>query len=194
MDQPAGEQEDDEARSVGRIDMVIAGKNQDGSLTRDWCAVELQAVYFSGDSMAEDFPAVQQQLEDGPATNLPPAGPTGGRRPDFRSSGPKRLLPQLQIKVPSLRRWGKKMVVVIDASFHSTFGPMRRADDVSNADIIWCVVGYDEGPSGDIATLKVLGMVMTTLEEAVIGLTAGKPRSKPAFEQTLWGKVGKDTY
>ena len=32
-----------------------------------------------------------------------------GQRPDYRSSAPK-IMPR-QIKVPALRRWGKKMVV-----------------------------------------------------------------------------------
>lgn len=35
------------------------------------------------------------------------------RRPDLRSSGPKRLMPRLQIKVPTISRWGEEMAVVI---------------------------------------------------------------------------------
>ena len=197
MEAEAGQQpadDDEEARSVGRIDMVLAAADEDGEPTGDWCAVELQAVYFQGDGMKDEWAAIRHQAE----TRLPgdeaPPGPAGNRRPDFRSSGPKRLLPQLQIKVPSLRRWGKKMAVVVDAPFFSTFGPMKRADHVSNADIVWCVVGYGQSPEAGLFKLCVLGTYMTTLEEAVIGLTAGKARPKPDFEASLWEKLGGEAY
>ena len=53
----------------------------------------MQAVYFSGKSMENDF--VQMRTWTGPGLLFPQVQ----RRPDFRSSGPKRLMPQLQIKV-----------------------------------------------------------------------------------------------
>jgi hypothetical protein len=86
----------DDTRSVGRIDMLLLSTDETGNETRDWCAVELQAVYFSGGNMGKEFTAIE--ADSGPAPPLP----VGRRRPDFRSSGPKRLLPQLQIKVPLL--------------------------------------------------------------------------------------------
>ncbi len=189
--QPA---DDEDARSVGRIDMVLAAADENGEPTGDWCAVELQAVYFQGDGMKAEWVAIRQQAEARLGNNEAPPEPVKNRRPDFRSSGPKRLLPQLQIKVPSLRRWGKKMAVVVDAPFFTTFGPMKRADHVSNADIVWCVVGYERHPEDGLFGLRVLGTYMTTLEEAVIGLTAGKPMSKPDFEAILWAKLGSETY
>src|SRR5262249_29127554 len=68
-----------------------------------WCALEIQAVYFSGKSMGREFAAIAQH--EGLAIPFPAAH----RRPDYRSSGPKRLMPQLQIKVPHCdgggRRW-----------------------------------------------------------------------------------------
>ncbi len=84
---------------VGRIDNVLVYPNRDPMY---WCALEIQAVYFSGSSMSREFAVL---------TGLDTLGipfPVGHRRPDYRSSGPKRLMPQLQIKVPTLRRWGKK--------------------------------------------------------------------------------------
>jgi hypothetical protein len=64
-------------------------------------------VYFYGASMTAEF----KMLRYHEAAGVPFLA---GHRPDYRSSGPKRLMPQLQIKVPSLRRWGKKMAVVVD--------------------------------------------------------------------------------
>jgi hypothetical protein len=73
--------------------------------------LEFQAVYFSGMSMENDFKLMREWI------GLGVPFPQVQRRPDFRSSGPKRLMPQLQIKVPTISRWGKKMTVVIDSSF-----------------------------------------------------------------------------
>lgn len=173
------------SESVGRIDMVLVNDDEPDQ----WCAVELQAVYFSGASMTPEFRAIREHATQYPNYNGPAPGPVGLRRPDFRSSGPKRLLPQLQIKVPSLRRWGKKMVVVVDVSFFNTFGPMQKTDHVSNADIVWCVVGYEENATKERSKLSVRGLFYATLEESIIGLTAGKPKSLPEFERKLGEKV-----
>jgi hypothetical protein len=94
MDEGAGEGDD-----VGRIDHVLV---HPAAHPMRWCALEIQAVYFSGTSMGAEF----QMLRDHEGDSLP--FPARHRRPDYRSSGPKRLMPQLQIKVPILRRWGEK--------------------------------------------------------------------------------------
>ena len=117
----------DNEEGVGRIDRVLLQIDTDGKIL-DWCAIEMQAVYFSGPGMQPYFDRL------GESEILP--NPVGRRRPDYRSSGPKRLMPQLQVKVPSLRRWGKKMVVVVDRRFFNTLGKMKRANHPSNADIV----------------------------------------------------------
>jgi hypothetical protein len=177
-------------KSGGVCSLAIYLKEEDGTVILDpdnpdlvtlcpmrfWqnYTIEMQAVYFSGQGMKTEFKAI----EDEP-TNL--LFPTAIRRPDFRSSGPKRLMPQLQIKVPALRRWGKTMAVVIDKSFFASIAPMRRAPHISNADIAWFVVNYD-GPQGE---LRVSDIVLTTLESSVEGLTAGEPITKEEFEKEL---------
>jgi hypothetical protein len=126
--------------------------------------VEIQAVYFSGDSMNRDFQGILSREGQG----LP--FPAGKRRPDYRSSGPKRLMPQLQIKVPTLRRWGKKMAVVVDEDFFKAMGRMKTEDEMSNCDVAWFAVRYDEALS-----LGAGGVYLTTLEESVDSLAAGAP-------------------
>ena len=91
-------------KSAGRIDLVVASNAQ----ASQWYALEIQAVYFSGPSMSTEF---QTLLTDN--GTLPPA-PTDNRRPDWRSSSAKRLMPQLETKVPTLRQWGKKVAVAVD--------------------------------------------------------------------------------
>jgi hypothetical protein len=164
---------------VGRIDLVFVHPDD----MNKWCAVEMQAVYFSGGEMSQDVTAIKAWSGNG----IPM--PAGIRRPDFRSSGPKRLMPQLMIKVPTLRRWGKKMVVVVDKAFFGAMDVMVRADHVSNCDIVWVVVRYDEVPGSATATLAIHETFFTTLEEAIIGLTAGSPTTLPEFETKLQEKI-----
>lgn len=168
------------SEDVGRIDMVLADSN---SKTFNWCAVELQAVYFSGGAMAKDYPVIRSH-----SGNTVPM-PGANRRPDFRSSGPKRLMPQLQIKVPTLRRWGKKMAVVVDRPFFDSLGEMDHVADVSNCDIAWCIVSYDEQLGSNSPSLKVDEIRLTTLERAVEGLTAGHPTTLSDFENKIRAKI-----
>lgn len=171
--------EDEEGDDVGRIDQIILVPD---SKPLDWCALEVQAVYLSGKTMNIDFANISDYQGDG----LP--FPAGMHRPDYRSSGPKRLMPQLQIKVPTLRRWGKKMVVVVDKYFFDALAPMEMVNDISNCDIVWFVVAIEEPGSETIAHLVPYAIRYTTLERAVEGLTAGIPVSKKVFEERILEK------
>lgn len=154
------------AREVGRIDNVLIIPN---STPLQWCAVEIQAVYFSGTRMEVEFEALRTADEPLPF-------PMAHRRPDYRSSGPKRLMPQLQIKVPTLSRWGKKMAVVVDEQFFRALGRMDRANDISNCDVAWFVVKYDEAHR-----LTPNDIYLTTLQQSVSGLVAAQPVSQSAL-------------
>ena len=171
---------DAKREDVGRIDLVLV----DPGDPTNWCAVELQAVYFSGGAMSKDNESIRNHTNP---NGVPfPGAP---RRPDFRSSGPKRLMPQLMIKVPSLRRWGKKMVVVIDRSFLEAMDEMEPVEHISNCDIVWVVVRYDEAIDPGKATLVIDKTVYTTLDGSIKGLTAGNPTTLPDFEEKLQGKL-----
>jgi hypothetical protein len=172
LDTTAGSEDAPDA--VGQIDMVLVDETQ---ATLPWCALEIQAVYFSGPSMASQFAVLREWI--GP--DLP--FPDKTRRPDFRSSGPKRLMPQLQTKVPTLRRWGRKMAVEVDLPFWQSLGAMDRVASISNCDVAWFVVRYAPTASG--FTLVPHALHLTTLERAVEGLTGGVPVSLEAFEQEL---------
>ncbi len=175
-DSDVGSEKDD----VGKIDLVFLHPSK---TPKEWCAIEIQAVYFSGAAMSKDHPAISAGVN-----GIVPM-PGGMRRPDFRSSGPKRLMPQLQIKVPSLRRWGKKMVVVVDSPFLNAMAAMPSVDHISNCDIVWCIVDYEE--KATTAELFVQMVQYTTLEDSVIGLTAGTPTTLPDFEDRLLKKAIK---
>ena len=179
-DANAGREEHTGRKEVGRIDHVLVHP-ETGALS--WCALEMQAVYFSGAAMSREFEMLLAAKSD----TLP--FPAGRRHPDYRSSGPKRLMPQLQIKVPTLRRWGKKMGVVVDRSFYEALGRVEEVEDLSSCDIAWFVVRYDEEENGEYRLVPDL-VHLTTLERAVEGLTAGHPVTLSTFEERIREKLG----
>lgn len=180
----AGATTDNEGgEDVGRIDMVLVSSKTPPGAPMEWAALEIQAVYFSGSAMKGEFEALEDETVDWVTF------PTGRRRPDYRSSGPKRLMPQLQIKVPTLRRWGKKMAVVVDRAFFDSIGEMDNVADISNADIAWFVVRFEE-VEGQTRTRIVRDEVrFTTLERSVEGLTGGKAVPLPTFEDRISDKL-----
>lgn len=172
------EEEEATPDDVGRIDLVLVHPDRD---QLRWCAVEMQAVYFSGKEMKWEYDLARNYA----ALGVP--FPAKNHRPDYRSSGPKRLMPQLQIKVPTLRRWGKKMAVVVDEAFFSSLGKMDNVSDPSNADIAWFVVRLKR--VNGVAKLEPAFHRFTTLERAVEGLTAGLPVTLRQFESNILTKL-----
>jgi hypothetical protein len=177
---PTEAQSEEISDSVGRIDKVLVAP---GVKPLSWCPLEVQAVYFSGKAMKDEFSAILNRPDD------PLPFPLHLRRPDYRSSAPKRLMPQLQIKVPSLRRWGKKMAVVVDRSFFQAMGKMRTVRHISNCDVVWFVVKFEERQG--VYRLTPDTTHYTTLEDSVEGLTAGVPVSLEVFEQRVLERLGR---
>jgi hypothetical protein len=177
----------DEGADVGRIDMILVDEAHLTDYVLPWAALEIQAVYFSGAEMGKEFTAIREDLAAGGDGYV---FPTANRHPDYRSSGPKRLMPQLQIKVPTLRRWGKRMAVVVDRSFFSSIGTMSTFDHISNADIAWFIVDFASVDGEPRYTLTKHAVFYTTLEDAVIGLTGGTAVTMPEFERRIREKCG----
>jgi hypothetical protein len=175
LDSAAGE-------DVGRIDMILVASNLPDGVDQKWCAVEIQAVYFSGREMAIEFRDIEARF--GVA-----AMPVEGRRPDYRSSGPKRLMPQLQIKVPTLRRWGKKMAILVDHAFFLSMGTMKRVEHLSNCDVVWFLADFVRSDDGKCFQLTIVDEFGTTLESAIDGLTGGEAVSLEDFEGRVRAKI-----
>lgn len=164
-------------KPVGKIDTLLVSEAE-GHI--DWCAVEMQAVYFSGEEMKTEFDDLLHNNDKLPF-------PVKNRRPDWRSSGPKRLMPQLQIKVPTLRRWGKKLAVVTDVAFFRALGEMAETSDIWNSDIAWFVVDYELHETN--ASVYLVERHFTTLESSIDGLVGGEPISKKEFEKQIISKL-----
>lgn len=168
-------------RPAGKIDMVVA-RAVDGNL--QWYGLEIQAVYFSGKGMQSEYVALQN--DDDPC----PPFPGAVRRPDWRSSSAKRLMPQLQIKVPTLRRWGSKLAVAVDGPFFESIGgpsshPRR---DLNDGDIIWMVPLLLPKDGGGFRLSRGHWEVLT-LEESSKKLLAAQTISRSRFEQSLLDKL-----
>lgn len=173
--------EEKTSKKAGRIDWILVNPETMNNGDLEWCAVETQALYFSGDKMRPEFDiyaAAPSQIQF----------PVGKRRPDYRSSGPKRLSPQLDVKVPVLRNWGKKVVVVIDKYFYNNMNtlaeayPRARNDQErrDNADVVWFIVDYN-----DTMNLTPSEVIFTTLDSSRMALNATEPLSKADFNRNL---------
>jgi hypothetical protein len=180
-----GSLDSEEGKDVGRIDMVLLKLDKDDQSLLDWVAVEVQAVYFSGKRMAVEFDDIANRRGK-------LAMPVLGRRPDYRSSGVKRLMPQLLTKIPTLRRWGKKMAIVVDWAFYHSMGKMEQTKHISNADIAWFIADFVEDPVSGRYQLKIVDEIYTTLESATLGLTGGIPVAQGDFEARIKAKAGLD--
>ena len=162
-------------RAAGKIDLVIAERSHD----LKWYGLEIQAVYFSGPGMDLEF-----QLMGASSGNRPPF-PSQHRRPDWRSSSAKRLAPQLQIKVPTMRRWGSKLAVAVDRPFFDAIGgPSTKPSlDLDAGDVIWLV------PEVSQTGLVRNHWEVLTLEQSCEKLLAATAISRTKFETQLQDRL-----
>ena len=168
-------------KSAGMIDLVVA---ETSAGTFVWYGLEFQAVYFSGLGMASEFRTLRNHK--GP---IPPF-PSAIRRPDWRSSSAKRLMPQLQVKVPTLRRWASKVAVAVDRPFFDAIGgpSPSPSTDLNDGDVIWLVPTLTPDKAGRYQLSRGHWEVLT-LEQSSDKLLAAKTVRREAFEQTLRAKL-----
>lgn len=162
-------------KPAGKIDLVIASR-QPGFR---WFGLEFQAVYFSGAGMEAEFMALRQDQHDQPPY------PQHNRRPDWRSSSAKRLMPQLQIKGPTLRRWHSKIAVAVDRPFFASLGApsARPSQDLDAGDVVWLVPELCDGQ------LTRSHWEVLTLEASSEKLLAAEAVSRVDFERILHQKL-----
>ena len=148
-------------KKIGKVDFVL-GKIIAGEVT-DFCAVEVQAAYFSG---TETRTLLQYFMKNRTFGNLDTF-----RRPDFRSSAQKRLIPQLQLKVPVFRRWGKKFFVVVDSQFFRSL-PDFRSTTPANSELTWLV--YPLSRQDDAYVLEAVQPTYTEWADVETSLREGR--------------------
>ena len=164
-------------KPAGKIDIVLA-RESNGELR--WYGLEIQAVYFSGKGMASEFLAMTTD------SHPEPPFPGAVRRPDWRSSSAKRLMPQLQVKVPTVRRWGSKLAVAVDRPFFNSIGGPGASPrlDLDDGDVIWLVPELTPNRTGGYSLTRGHWEVLT-LEETNEKLLAAAPVQRSSFEDEL---------
>ena len=165
-------------RPAGRIDLVVSGDGNAAS----WFGLEVQAVYFSGKGMRADFELLAQNHD------LEPPTPTEVRRPDWRSSSAKRLMPQLQVKCPTLRRWGTKLAVAVDLPFFQAIGgpSASPSHDLNDGDIVWLVPQI-----ADDYKLSAYHWEVLSLEQSNDKLLSAETVRRNEFEDELRARLTK---
>jgi len=169
--------ESDETRA-GRIDWILVDPSTMESPQLRWCALETQSLYFSGLNMTADF----EQYK----TSYSLVYPSGSRRPDYRSGGPKRLSPQLAIKVPLLARWGIKSAVLVDRYFFNQMSDLNEIsyggedDRLAEAELVWFVCDYSES-----GRLIPDGIHYSSLADSINALNAAQPIARNEFIANL---------
>ena len=125
--------------------------------------------------MTAEFEALRHAGHDRPPY------PLRHRRPDWRSSSAKRLMPQLLVKGPTLRRWHSKIAVAVDAPFFDSLGgPSDTPDhDLDSGDVVWLVPELRGG------TLVRGHWEVLTLEASCEKLLAAKAITRSDFERAL---------
>jgi len=152
-------------KKIGKVDFLLAHV-EDGEAI-DFAALEVQAVYISGASIR---PAFNRYIKTGKLKD------DGKRRPDFRSSAQKRLMPQLALKVPIFRRWGKRFFVATDSMFFSEL-PSMRPQSSGNAEVTWLTYDIERQPHGGYA-MQSPNVVHTLWDDVAAALREGEAPEK----------------
>ncbi|MBI5877247.1 MAG: hypothetical protein HZB53_06330 [Chloroflexi bacterium] len=176
---------DKHGKPAGDIDMVLA-KVDDAGQVLDFGAIEVQAVYISGNvrnafkKYMED-PAVNHDME-WRGKNYP--------NPDYLSSSRKRLAPQLIFKGGILHAWQKKMAVVVDEAFFNRLPKIRRVNK-SEADIAWMVYGLRYDHSSKRYILERRKTLYTLFESALETITKPSIGDVDEFVRHLQQQIKK---
>ena len=175
IDADPGAQRD---QKIGKVDYLL-GKIENGTVV-DFAAVEVQAVYFSGNEIRSPLRYYMEKQTLDLANS--------DRRPDFRSSAQKRLVPQLQLKVPVFRRWAKKFFVVVDTQFFGAL-PQFPATTRSNSEVTW--LSYPIEKSGNDYALGDVNVVYSEWDEVRNALREGTPPEPDEIVAELQAKLDR---
>lgn len=176
---------DASGKPAGNVDMVLVAHNDDGFVT-DFGALEIQAVYISG-NVRRPFNKYKQDLT---ATTFDWTGAKEYPRPDYLSSSRKRLAPQLIYKGGIFKTWGKKAAVVTDLQFFSTL-PTLPEVEASQADIAWFIYDLVFDPAEKRFRLTHHRTIYTEFDAALNSITRTEAGSVEDFIKLLQEKLAK---
>jgi len=150
-------------RKAGKVDYIIAALGEEGR-PADFCALEVQAVYVSGHSY---YPMFHEFLD----TGIPPQQQ---RVMDWLSSR-KRLIYQLNLKVPVFRRWGKKFFVAVDRQFFHALPKMKCVADIENSEVTWVLYDFKRRDEAARFSMSPAEFYCTEWADVEVALREGVP-------------------
>ncbi len=165
-------------RKVGKIDYLLA-RLGDAGLPVDFAALEVQAVYFSGEEIRSHMDYFLRHGRLSPDFK--------GRRADYRSSAQKRLMPQLALKVPVFRRWGKRFFVAVDSMFFESLPTFRAETQLANSEVTWLV--YPIAKKGQAYSLQEPRVVYSQWDNVEHALKEGEAPPPAEILETLRKRV-----
>ena len=83
------------------------------------------------------------------------------------------------------------MAVVVDKHFFEALGQMEEVGDLSNGDIAWFTVDFEQDEVSQRFRLVRDRVRFTTLERATEGLTGGSPVTLAEFEEGIRTKLAR---
>lgn len=163
-------------KKIGKVDFLIGLLSEDKII--DFAALEVQAAYFSGSGMR---PLFEHFIETGNFGDHNYA-----RRPDFRSSAQKRLIPQLSLKVPVFRRWGKKFFVAVDSQFFNSL-PKFPITTEANSELTW--LSYPIQRINDDYKMQEPNIIYSEWDDVQNSLREGMPPEPSEIISELQSKL-----
>ena len=170
-------------KSAGNIDLVLVSIDKSGKIN-DFGAVEIQGVYISG-NVRQPFQAFMDTKD---TKKFSWANHKLYPRPDYLSSSRKRLAPQLLYKGAILKKWNKKMAVVLDDSFFATLPDLPVAKP-AEADIAWLVHTLRLNEKTSRYNLKLKNTIHTSFRAALEKISTPDPGNVEDFIETLQEKL-----
>jgi len=177
---------DKNGKSAGNIDIIIAALDDEGHVT-DFGAVEVQAVYISG-NVKNAFKEYMKNPKTKHSMDWPKKGYP---RPDYLSSSRKRLAPQLIYKGGILHTWGKRMAVVVDESFFNQL-PKLKETTKTKADLAWFVYGMRHDKKTNRYVLEQKKVYYTSFESALLTITNPEIGEVDTFMKYLQDRIKKN--
>jgi len=83
-------------------------------------------------------------------------------------------MPQLSLKVPVFRRWGKRFFVVVDDPFFRALPRIRRVEGKENSEITWLVYALNRDQSGIGYSMSEPDIVFTLWDDVLTALREGE--------------------
>lgn len=176
--------DDRNGKSAGNIDVVLVSYDDRGRL-RDFGALEVQAVYISG-NIRQPFERYLKAPEK--IRTFDWSDHAFYPRADYLSSSRKRLAPQLIYKGGILQTWGKKQAIALHSGFYKTLPQLPKVKP-NQADIVWLIYDLQLDPTRRQYKLTLSDKVYTQFKPALDKITISEAGPVDTFIQHLQNKL-----